>query len=260
MSTSSDVDIANIALTLLGSENITSLSAQSPQARLCNAQIDNVRKEVLRNHPWRCAKKRVTLTATSFTISSISWAADVISVETTAAHGLLVGDKIDIDDCSTTEYNADDMPILTVPSTTTFTATLDLDADPGADSDGTVQEVPIHEWQYMYRLPSDWLRYADEVGRMDFSIERRKFLCNDSAPEVTYIYDLEDYDIMDESLKNAIGARLATKICISLTGSEKRLAIVQDEYHMATSDARFNNAIESSVDTIDVSGWLDSRR
>jgi hypothetical protein len=260
MATSTDVNICNMALTLLGAATITSLSDQNKEARRCSQELDNVRRQVLRSHPWRCAKKRATLSPTSFTISSISWAADVISVATTAAHGLLAGDRIDIDDCSITEYNEDDLPILTVPTPTTFTATLDLDADPGADSDGTVQEVPVFDYEYMMRLPSDWVRfYILDDTTIAFAVEGRKILTDESSLNIVYVYDVSDWDLMDESLKRAIAAKLAATLCVSLVG-EKRVRAMHDEYTEAIRDARFNNAIESPPVTRTVDTWTNARR
>jgi hypothetical protein len=57
----SNVDIANIALSLLGHEEIASLTADLPRARLVNRFFGPSRDAVLREHPWNCAVTRVTL-------------------------------------------------------------------------------------------------------------------------------------------------------------------------------------------------------
>lgn len=257
MATSTDVNICNIALTMVGDEPITALTDVNKRARVCNAQLDNTRKEVLRNHSWRSAKKRVTLTQTSFTISAATWLADVATITTTAAHGLLAGDKVTNEDCDVEAYNVSGV-VLTAVTNMMFTFALDLDADPGNGTTGTVQEIPVHSWAFMFRLPSDWLRFDEEAEMIDFVVEGRKFLSDDSAPEVIYVHDISDWDVMDESLKQAIAAKLAVNICVSLVG-EKRLAAMQARYLEAIENARFNNAIEASVRTFEVSEWLDSR-
>jgi hypothetical protein len=58
---SSAVDICNLALIRLGAKPIASLTEATEQARKCNAIYDNIRKIVLRDHPWNFATKIVTL-------------------------------------------------------------------------------------------------------------------------------------------------------------------------------------------------------
>ncbi len=63
----SKVDICNSALTKLGAPRITSITQDTPAARHCNAQFDNIRKEVLRAHWWNFAIARVELAQVSGT-------------------------------------------------------------------------------------------------------------------------------------------------------------------------------------------------
>ena len=55
------VDLCNRALDLLGAANITSLTENSKEARLCNGNFDDVRDAVLRSHPWNIAITRRAL-------------------------------------------------------------------------------------------------------------------------------------------------------------------------------------------------------
>jgi len=59
------VDLCNRALDLLGAANITSLTENSKEARLCNGNFDDVRDAVLRSHPWNVAITRKNLAADS---------------------------------------------------------------------------------------------------------------------------------------------------------------------------------------------------
>ena len=56
-----DVGIANMALTMIGEEPITSLGEDNKPARFCNANYNNVRQQVLRAGRWNSATKRATL-------------------------------------------------------------------------------------------------------------------------------------------------------------------------------------------------------
>ena len=59
------VDLCNRALDLLGAANITALTENSKEARLCNGNFDDVRDAVLRSHPWNIAITRKNLAADS---------------------------------------------------------------------------------------------------------------------------------------------------------------------------------------------------
>jgi hypothetical protein len=61
------VDLCNRALDLLGAANITALTENSKEARLCNGNFDDVRDAVLRSHPWNVAITRKNLAADSAT-------------------------------------------------------------------------------------------------------------------------------------------------------------------------------------------------
>tara|TARA_R100000458_G_scaffold22965_1_gene20537 strand:+ start:7269 stop:7853 length:585 start_codon:yes stop_codon:yes gene_type:complete len=65
----SDVAICNTALNRLGANTITSFTENSKEARLCNAEYEGIRDQVLRSHPWNCALRRATLAQESDTPS-----------------------------------------------------------------------------------------------------------------------------------------------------------------------------------------------
>ena len=55
------VSICSNALLLLGAQSISSLTEDTPRARLCAGLFDSVRDDVLRSHFWNCCIKRVQL-------------------------------------------------------------------------------------------------------------------------------------------------------------------------------------------------------
>ena len=59
----SQVDIANIALSNLGEQPISSLTEANQRARACEGRFNDVRDMVLRSHLWNCAMTRVQLVA-----------------------------------------------------------------------------------------------------------------------------------------------------------------------------------------------------
>lgn len=62
MSSTSELDICNAALSKLGGEPVSALTANNKRARLCNQQYNKMRDKLLRMHPWNFALKRIALT------------------------------------------------------------------------------------------------------------------------------------------------------------------------------------------------------
>lgn len=59
----SDVDICNSALNMIGASTILSLTEDSKVGRICNQRYPHVRDAVFRAHPWNCLIKRTQLPA-----------------------------------------------------------------------------------------------------------------------------------------------------------------------------------------------------
>lgn len=69
----SAVGICSNALLQLGDEPIASFTENTKRARLCSNLWPQVRDDILRKHPWRCAQKRVLL-APEATAPAFDWA------------------------------------------------------------------------------------------------------------------------------------------------------------------------------------------
>jgi len=63
----SSVEICNLALYLVGSERISSLSENTKRAKICNDLYVIVRDSFLGSHPWNFAVRRVELAKTATT-------------------------------------------------------------------------------------------------------------------------------------------------------------------------------------------------
>lgn len=57
-----EVDLANMSLTMLGQQPITALTDDNNRANLADARLADVRDTVLRAHAWNCAIVRASLT------------------------------------------------------------------------------------------------------------------------------------------------------------------------------------------------------
>jgi hypothetical protein len=69
----SEVDIINSAMNMIGASNIISRGEDSKAARVSNQRYDSIRDAVLRSHSWNCAVTRVSLAADSDT-PAFDWA------------------------------------------------------------------------------------------------------------------------------------------------------------------------------------------
>jgi hypothetical protein len=59
---SSEVDIVNIALTAhLGARSIEDFNDNSKEAKLARTSYNDIRKSVMRAHPWNCCMKRTSI-------------------------------------------------------------------------------------------------------------------------------------------------------------------------------------------------------
>ena len=61
----SNVDIANGALNILGASNISAFDENSKAARLVNQRYNAIRDAVFAAHPWNCLIKRAELAQSS---------------------------------------------------------------------------------------------------------------------------------------------------------------------------------------------------
>lgn len=140
----SKLTVANIALSKIGERAITSfLQSDSATAEAINAVYDDILREVLSEHPWSFAKKRVALTATvpadtsrtingrRFTPVTITGATAANPVVVTAAdHGLQDGDRIKIVGVSgMTELNGNFYRVANRTADTFSLANEDTEAD-----------------------------------------------------------------------------------------------------------------------------------
>lgn len=69
------IDICNIAMALVGVDRgIESLDDDSPEARYCKVLFPQIRQNLLRDHPWRWASRRVALATLTETITAWDYA------------------------------------------------------------------------------------------------------------------------------------------------------------------------------------------
>lgn len=93
---SSEVEIINSSLNMLGATNIISRGEDSKSARVSNQRFDAVRDAVFRAHPWNCLMTRINLAADSDT-PAFDWSYQFTLPSDPFCLRVMRLDKLDID-------------------------------------------------------------------------------------------------------------------------------------------------------------------
>lgn len=235
--------IANHALRIIGSQSITTFGeTTSEEGRAINDVYEDVRDEVLGEHPWTFAQKRVTL---SPKITGATAASPV--VVTAVAHGFSNADEVKITGVEgMTELNGNTYKIANV-ATDTFELT---DEDTFADVDGSdytaydeggyARKIQELSWDddgldIVYDLPSDFIRLTKtNHPNAIVKIEGLKLLSNVEELEIMYTYQLETVTTYSAKFRVALATRLAAEIAFSLSQASKKSADILAKYQTIT--------------------------
>ena len=127
--------------------------------------------------------------------------------------------------------------------------------------------APVIEYSYAYALPSDCLRVlkihnatTDSIAsNLDYKIEGKNIVTDETTVYVVYIALDTDPNNYDAYLREAISHQLAADICYAITNN----ATLANNY-MARADerlreARFIDATENSLDTVEANEFTNAR-
>ena len=114
-------------------------------------------------------------------------------------------------------------------------------------------DAPTFDWSYAFTLPTD--PYCLRVMRLDyldidFRVEGRKILCDESTINLVYLARVTDPNQWDALLVEAIAARLAADISFALVQSTSLTANMFALYESKLSEARFVDATEGTPGAI----------
>tara|TARA_R110000822_G_scaffold225088_1_gene357934 strand:- start:2003 stop:2605 length:603 start_codon:yes stop_codon:yes gene_type:complete len=120
--------------------------------------------------------------------------------------------------------------------------------------------APAFEFAYQYPLPSDCLRVLQmESSSMVFKIEGRKLLTDEGTAKILYLSRVEDVNLFDPMFVEALSARLAAELAITLAESNSLYQNMMEMYQRKLGDARSVDAQESGYAEVIADTWLDSR-
>ena len=126
-------------------------------------------------------------------------------------------------------------------------------------------DTPLFGKSARFQLPSDFLRLLpkdpeENLNTIDFQIEQNYIYTNFVAPlDIRYIFNLEDPNVMDTLLREAIAARIAMELCEEITQSNTKRGLVEADYKRAISVARKTNAIERVAQDPPDDTWITVR-
>ena len=127
--------------------------------------------------------------------------------------------------------------------------------------------APVIEYTYAYALPSDCLRVlkvhngtTDSIAsNLDYKLEGRNIVTNEGTVFIIYIAIDTDPNNYDTYLQESISHQLAADLAYAVTNN----ATLADKYMVRADErlreARFIDATENSLGTIESSEFTDAR-
>jgi len=265
--------ICNSALLKIGASTIVSLSDSSVEAEACNEQYTKLRDELLRSHPWNFAMKRVFLGTDNFTFvdADISVANDTI---TEVAHGRANGDKFQLTTTATlpagldlvTDFFVSQSAANTFKLSTTAAKAIaavedvvDITAAAGGGTH-TVRFKPTFEWDFLFTLPSDFLRaFRMEPKSQRFIIEEDKLYTEVDEAFFIYISKITDTTKFEVSFDELLALMIANELSYTLVHSSTLKATIQQELQIKLRHVRSFDAQEGTPEEFEANLFIDSR-
>ena len=129
-------------------------------------------------------------------------------------------------------------------------------------------DTPAWGFSYQYTLPSDCLRVLQiKDYNLDYKIEGRKLLINESAVYLIYSAQITDVNELDVLLRETISAGLASDISYAITANLQVTKLMTEKYGLKLSEARHTDASEGyntdptlgNTDQVITEDFLNSR-
>ena len=127
--------------------------------------------------------------------------------------------------------------------------------------------APVVEYSYAYALPSDCLRVlkihngtTDSIASdLDYKLEGRNIVTDEGTIYLIYIALDTDPNNYDTYLRESISHQLAADLCYSITNNVTLANQYMTRADERLREARFIDATENSLGTIESSEFTDAR-
>ena len=127
--------------------------------------------------------------------------------------------------------------------------------------------APVVEFSYAYTLPSDCLRVlkihtgvTDSIASdIDYKVEGRKIKTNEGTVYLVYVALITDPNEYDVYLQEAISHQLAADIAYAVTNNATLANNYMERADERLREARFIDATENSLGTIESNEFTDAR-
>ena len=126
---------------------------------------------------------------------------------------------------------------------------------------------PVVEYTYGYTLPTDCLRVlkihngtTDSIeSNLDYKVEGRKIVTDEGTIYLVYIALDTDPNTYDSYLAESISHQLAADLCYAITNNSTLANNYMTRADERLREARFIDATENSLDTIESGEFTDAR-
>ena len=127
--------------------------------------------------------------------------------------------------------------------------------------------APVVEYTYAYALPSDCLRVlkihngtTDSIASsLDYKLEGRNIVTDEGTVYAIYIALDTDPNNYDTYLRESISHQLAADICYAITNNATLAKNYMARADERLREARFIDATENSLGTVEASEFTDAR-
>ena len=127
--------------------------------------------------------------------------------------------------------------------------------------------APVMEYTYAYALPSDFLRVmkihngtTDSIAAdLDYKVEGKNIVTNQTTVYLVYVALDTDPNNYDAYLREAISHQLAADLAYAITNNATLANNYLTRADERLREARFIDATENSLDTVEANEFTDAR-
>lgn len=127
-------------------------------------------------------------------------------------------------------------------------------------------ETPAFEWDYQYKLPSDFIRVvsahnnSDARDQLAYKVEGNKILADAEDVYLRYIARIEDPNEMPPTFRNALAKLLASRLAVTLSQST---SLSKEMYAQFIDEdlptAKSVDSLQDKPEYLPESSWITSR-